>query len=247
MRFVPFERRFAYRLAQIRIDIDRVAETARGLKLFSYNCFNLFAFHDRDHGDRSGAPLRSWAKETFARGGVDVADGRIDLQCFPRVLGFVFNPLSLYFGYGADGVLRGIIYEVNNTFGETHAYVAKTGPGEVHDHESPKLFHVSPLMEVRGAYHFRISTTGDTMRLTIQNRMDGERQHLASLVTRTTPLTDRWLAGVALTLPLSTLQVVAAIHWQALKIWLRGAKYRSKPAPPANSVTLARSVGAPPA
>lgn len=245
VRFAPFERRFSYRLAQIRVDIDAMAQVAAGSRLLSYNRFNLFSFHDRDHGDRSGAPLRAWAEATFARAGVALDGGRIDLQCFPRVLGFVFNPLSLYFGYGPDGALRGVIYEVNNTFGETHSYVARVGGGEVHDHQTPKHFHVSPLMDVAGSYHFRISTPADSMRLTIENIVNGVRQHLATLVTRTTPLTDCWLLGVALTLPLSTFQVVAAIHWQALKIWLRGAKYRSKPAPPADSITLARSADAP--
>lgn len=245
VRFAPFERRFSYPLAQITVDIDRVAEAARDLRLFSFNRFNLFSFHDRDHGDRSGAPLRAWAEATFARAGIDLDGGRIDLQCFPRVLGFVFNPLSLYFGYGPDGELRGVIYEVNNTFGETHSYVAAAGDGDVHDHAAPKLFHVSPLMDVAGDYHFRITTPGETMRLAIENRASGVRQHLATLLTRSTPLTDGWIVRVALRLPLSTMQVVAAIHWQALKIWLRGAKYRSKPAPPADSVSLARSAGAP--
>ncbi|MDZ4775509.1 MAG: DUF1365 domain-containing protein [Alphaproteobacteria bacterium] len=245
VRFVPFERRFAYRLAQIRVDVDRLPEIARGLKLFSHNHFNLFAFHDRDHGNRSGAPLRAWAEETFARGGVDLSGGRIDLQCFPRVLGFVFNPLSIYFGYGPDGALRGVIYEVNNTFGETHAYVARTGAGDVHDHETAKLFHVSPLMDVVGDYRFRIGTPDGSLHLTIENMVDGVRQHLASLVTRQRPLTDRWLAGVLISMPLSTLQVVVGIHWQALKLWLRGAKYHSKPALPEESVSLARSVSGP--
>lgn len=245
VRFVPFERRFAYRLAQIRIDIDRVAETARGLRLLSYNRFNLFAFHDRDHGDRSGAPLRAWAEETFARGGVDVAGGRIDLQCFPRVFGFVFNPLSLYFGHGPDGALRGVIYEVNNTFGETHAYVAQTSPGEIHDHETAKLFHVSPLMDVIGDYRFRIGAPDGSLHLTIENIVGGVRQHLATLVTRGRPLTDRWLVSVLVSMPFSTLQVVLGIHWQALKLWLRGAKYHSKPALPKESITLARSVSGP--
>lgn len=245
MRFTPFERRFAYRLAQIRVDIDRIAETADALKLFAHNSFNLFAFHDRDHGDRSGAPLRAWAEATFARGGIHLDGGRIDLQCFPRVLGFVFNPLSIYFGHGPDGALRGVIYEVNNTFGETHAYVARTEGDGVHDHEAVKIFHVSPLMDIAGDYHFRITARDASLHLTIENRVAGERQHVATLVTRARPLTDRWLLGVFFALPLSTLQVVLGIHWQALKIWLRGATYRSKPAPPEETVSLARSVRAP--
>jgi hypothetical protein len=100
-------------------------------------------------------------------------------------------------------------------------------------------------MKVEGTYHFRIAAPDGSLHLTIENRVAGERQHLATLVTRARPLTDRWLTGVFLALPLSTLQVVLGIHWQALNIWLRGATYHSKPAPPEDSVSLARSVRAP--
>lgn len=241
VRFTPFERRFSYRLAQVLVDIDRLPETARRLSLFSYNRFNLFSFFDRDHGARANAPLRPWASAMFDRAGVNLEGGRIDLLCFPRVLGFVFNPISIFFGYDPGGRLRGVIYEVNNTFGETHAYVAAVGPGERHEHETTKLLYVSPLFDVRGDYRFRLHVPAETFHLTIENIVEGRREHLATLVTRRRPLTDGWLLGVLFLLPLSTLQVVAGIHWQALKIWLRGAKYRSKPAPPAEPASLAQT------
>lgn len=239
VRFVPFERRFSYRLAQVMIDIDRVAETARRLRLFSYNRFNLFAFHDRDHGDRSGAPLRPWAERMLAQAGVTLDGGRIDLLCFPRMLGFVFNPISLFFGYRRDGRLAGIIYEVNNTFGETHAYVAAVDDAPAHAHATRKLLHVSPLFPVAGDYHFQVHTPGDHTRLVVENVVDGARAHLATLVTSARPLTDGWLTRVFLTMPLMTLQVVVAIHWQALKLFLRGARYHSRPPRPDTAATLA--------
>jgi uncharacterized protein len=240
VRYQPFERRFSYRLAQIMVDIDRVQETAKALRLLSYNRFNLFSFHDRDHGDRSGARLRPWAEGMFARGGIDLGGGRIDLLCFPRVLGFVFNPISLFFGYNRDGKLAGVIYEVNNTFGETHAYVASLDDVQVHAHETEKVFHVSPLFAVEGDYRFRIQTPGESFRLIVENVKAGVRQHLASLVTETRPLTDGWLARVSVTMPLSTLQVVLGIHWQALKLFLRGARYHARPPLPASSASLTR-------
>ena len=239
VRFTPFERRFSYRLAQILIDIDHVAETARALQLLSYNRFNLFSFDDRDHGDRSGAPLRPWAEAMFARAGVTLGGGRIDLMCFPRMLGFVFNPLSIFFGYGAEGKLRGVIYEVNNTFGETHAYVAPVSDDASHAHEAAKLFHVSPLFPVRGDYRFHIDTPGARFRVTVENYFDGVRQHLATLTTRARPLTNAWLAKIFVTMPLMTIGVVAAIHWQALKLFLKGARYNSRPALPENASSLA--------
>jgi uncharacterized protein len=245
VRFTPFERRFSYRLAQVLVDIDRLDETTRALKFLSYNRFNLFSFHDRDHGDRTGAHLRPWTEAMFAQAGVTLDGGRIDLLCFPRVFGFVFNPISLFFGYGPDGALRGVIYEVNNTFGETHAYVAAVGPGDHYEHETRKLLHVSPLFDVRGDYRFRLNAPGETFHLTIENLVEGRREHLATLVTRRRVLNDRWLLDVFFSLPFSTFQVVVGIHWQALKLWLRGAKYRSKPAPPVEPASLARSTDAP--
>jgi DUF1365 family protein len=239
VRFTPFERRFSYRLAQVMVDIDRIGETARKLRLLSYNRFNLFSFYNRDHGDRSGAPLRAWADDLFQRAGVTLGGGRIDLLCFPRILGFVFNPISFFFGYGPNGRLRGIIYEVNNTFGETHAYVAPVGDGDAHDHDATKLLHVSPLFPVRGAYHFRTHTPGAHFRISIENMVAGAREHLATLVTEARPLTDAWLARIFLTLPLMTMNVVFAIHWQALRLFMRGARYHRKPPLPAQASSLA--------
>lgn len=229
VRYTPFERRFSYRLAQVSVDIDHLPETAKALALFSHNRFNLFSFHDRDHGDRTGAPLRPWAERMFASAGIDLGGGRIDLMCFPRMLGFVFNPISLYFGHGADGRLAGVIYEVNNTFGETHAYVAPVDGAQVHAHETQKLLHVSPLFAVEGDYRFRIQTPGQHFRLVVENWVADARTHLATLVSEARPLTDGWLARIFLTMPMMTLQVVIAIHWQALKLFLRGARYHKRP------------------
>lgn len=240
VRYQPFERRFQFRLAQIMIDIDRIGDVARGLRLLSYNRFNLFSFHDRDHGDRSGAALRPWAVDRLQEAGVDLAGGRIDIMCFPRMLGFVFNPISVFFGYDPAGSLRGIIYEVNNTFGETHTYVAAVSPGLRHVHEAAKAFHVSPLFAVEGDYRFRIQTPDDTFVLTVENVVAGARAHLATLTTRARPLTDGWLARVFLTMPLMTLQVVAGIHWHALRLFLRGARYHRRPPLPGTLTTVVR-------
>lgn len=239
VRYAPFERRFSYRLAQVLLDIDRIGETARGLRFFSHNKGNLFSFHDKDHGDRSGAPLRAWADSMFQRAGVKDASSRIDLLCFPRIFGFVFNPLSIFFGHDSQGRLRGVIYEVNNTFGETHAYVAPVGDGDAHAHEASKIFHVSPLFPVRGDYRFRIQPPGDHFRLIVENHMDGARHHLATLVATARPLTDAWLARVLVTMPFMTLGVVAGIHWEALMLFLRGARYHRRPSLPSESSSVA--------
>jgi len=242
VRLTPFTRRFAYRLAQVLIDVDAPEAAAKGLGLFRVNRFGLFSFYNKDHGDRSGAPLRAWAEDGFAEAGIDLAGGPIRILAFPRMLGFVFNPISVVFGYGPDGALRGVIYEVNNTFGETHSYVAAAAGGTVEAHATPKRFHVSPFMDVKGEYHFRICAPAEKFYLFIENRIDGVACHRASLLGRQRKVTDAWLMSVFVRLPLMTLQVVAGIHWEALWLWLRGAGYRDKPTPPRDGVTLANTI-----
>jgi DUF1365 family protein len=240
IRFAPFERRFSYDVFQIFLDIDAIGETARRLRTFSYNRAGLFSFHDRDHGDRTGAPLRAWAERALESAGVRLDGGPIRLLTFPRILGYVFNPLSVFFGYGPSGDLRGVVFEVNNTFGETHAYAAAFRPDA--DLLSPKRFHVSPFFDVAGAYRFRLSEPGAAQSLVIENFVDGARTHLASLRAKRVRLSDATLLAAALAQPFMTLKVIAAIHWEALWLWRRGARYRSKPSPPAAPVSAARTV-----
>lgn len=240
VRHVPFKRRFTHPLAQILIDIDRVADIARDCRLFGHNRFNFCAFHDRDHGDRSGAPLRLWAEARFAEAGVALDGGRIELLCFPRVLGYVFNPLSIFFGYGPGGDLRGVVYEVNNTFGEAHAYVARLDPNPA-PHVAQKRFHVSPFMGVDGDYRFTLQAPSDVFKLGIENLVAGERTHFATIKARRTALDDAWILRTFARLPFSTLQVIFGIHWQALKLWMRGATYHAKPARSVARATVAEA------
>lgn len=238
-RYAPFRRRFQFNLAQILIDVDRIGQAARGLRLFSYNRPNLVSFYDRDHGDRSGAPLRDWAEAKFKSGGVALEGGAIQLLCFPRMFGYVFNPISVFFGYGPDGVLRGLIYEVNNTFGESHSYVARVEDGRAAPHRAAKAFHVSPFFGVEGDYTFRLKPPGENLLLTIENRVTGARTHFATLAAKKAVLSDSRLAKICLAMPFMTLAVVAGIHWHALFIWMRGARYHPKPAPPADETSFA--------
>jgi hypothetical protein len=239
-RYTPFFRRFRFPLTQVFLDVDRIAETARTLALFSYNKPNLVSFYDRDHGDRSGTPLRAWAHARFVEHGVDIGDGAIRLLCFPRILGFVFNPISLFFGYDRDGALRGVIYEVNNTFGETHSYVAPIGDDASSAKQiAPKRLYVSPFFDVAGDYRFRLQPPQARFFLSVANWVQGQRTHFATLAGDRASLTDAALARLLLAQPLMTAQVVAGIHWHALFLWLRGAGYRSKPTAPAAPSTLA--------
>jgi DUF1365 family protein len=240
-RLSPRGPRFAYRLFYLFLDIDRIAEASAGARLFSYNRPNLFSFYDRDHGDGSGAPLRDWATNAFQEARVDLEGGKIMLLALPRMLGFVFNPISVFFGYGPDGALRGVLYEVRNTFGETHVYAAPANDGASRQ-DAKKAFHVSPFFAVRGKYAFSLLTPDERLLLTVQNIVDGQVEHSASLAGVRVPLSDGRLLATFLGLPLMTAGVVAAIHWQALRLWLRGARYHKKPPPPAQPLTQGRLI-----
>lgn len=244
-RVAPFYR-FVYRVFYLLLDVDRIEEAARGLRLFSYNRFNLLAFHDSDHGSElgpGGAPggsLRRWAEDVLREQGIHLAGGRIRLLCMPRLLGFGFNPISLWYCEHADGSLRAVIAEVRNTFGEKHSYVLASGGAPMpyeFPQEKDKCFHVSPFFDLVGRYRFLLSEPGERLRVVIQESREGTPILDATLAGERLALTDAALLGQVLRMPLMTLKVVGAIHWEALKIWLRGGRFHRKPEPPRVKVT----------
>jgi uncharacterized protein len=234
-RFGKVRHRLVYDIYQLLLDVDDVATSAKGLKWLNYNRFGALSFYDRDHGDRSGAPLRGWVETRFAEAGVDLKGGPIRLLTFPRVLGFVFNPISVFFGYSRQGELKGVIYEVNNTFGETHSYVAPAGNNPIEHHQADKVFHVSPFFDVSGRYAFTLRAPHDGLSLVINKYSGDQRDHVATLRANRLPLLDAELAKSFFTMPFLTLKVVAAIHFEALKLLFKGARYHDKPAPPPSS------------
>lgn len=241
-RFVPFERHFSYKLVLIDLDIDRLETASRAHRFFSVNRPGVFSFSTADHGPRSPrAPLRPWAEEQFAKAGVDLGGGTIRLVTFPRHLFYKFAPISLWYGYDARERLSGIIYEVNNTFGERHCYVASVDSHRS-QHVADKALHVSPFFDVTGQYAFTLRDPEDILDLVVTNMKDGIRTHMANIKARRIETTDGALLRLALRNPLSSLGVTAAIHWQALRLWMRGAKYHSRPAPPASIASVAKGV-----
>lgn len=246
LRRFPQRYRFDYRVFSLLLDIDTIAGAAERLRLLSYRRFNLVSFHPEDHGPRDGTSLRAWAERLLAERGVALEGGRIDLLCFPRVLGFGFNPLSVWFCHHRDGTLRGLIYEVRNTFGEKHQYLQVAEGGGVLDatrwHGAAKRFHVSPFIGMEAEYRFSTAAPGERLRLVIDEHAlapSGRRERMlvATLAAERAPLTDGALLGACLAMPLMTLKVVAAIHWHALKLWLEGARFFRKPEPPEQEVT----------
>lgn len=239
-RMTPFRRSFTHRIAMLEIDIDRLEE-ANGLShLFSVEQANVISFRSTDHGVRSATvPLRRWAEARYAEAGIGLDGGAIRLVTFPRVAGYGFAPISLWFGYGPDGECRGVIYEVHNTFGETHAYVSAfyaTGRRAIGD----KDFHVSPFWSVEGQHRFTLRHRGDGLALIVEHLAADGRLHVASLNARSQPLTSAAIGRWMLAMPFSGLGVMIAIYWQALRLWMKGARYHIKPEQRARRTTLAR-------
>ncbi|WP_291208254.1 DUF1365 domain-containing protein [Hyphomonas sp.] len=243
-RFFPFEREFRYALVLIDVDIDRLEEAGRMSRLFAVNRTGLFSFHEADHGGPERTTgLRAWADDLFATAGVSLHGGMIRLVTFPRHFFYKFAPLSLWYGFGKNGSLEGIIYEVRNTFGERHCYVARA-EGERSVHFADKSFHVSPFFDVSGQYRFTLREPASTLDVVVENIKDGSRTHLANIKARMLPATTSNFLSLALKNPMSTLGVTFGIHWQALLLWIRGAKYFSKPLKPERTTTVAVSVKA---
>ena len=227
-RLKPMGHRFSYRVMSLLIDLDRLDEADRLSPLFAVNRAALYSFHESDHGARDGTSLRAWVQARAAEHGIDLAGGRVLLLCYPRLLGYTFNPLSVYFCYRADGSLALLIYEVRNTFGEIHPYVLPVRSGELSAagvrQQQDKLFYVSPFVDMAMRYRFRISPPGEQVRLRILET-DREGPLLAAtFIGRHRRLTTRALLRAFVALPLMTVKIVAAIHWEALRLWLKGAR-----------------------
>ena len=246
-RLKPMGHRFSYRVMSLLIDLDRLDAADRQSRLFGVNRAALYGFNEADHGERDGSSLRVYAQRRAAERGIDLTGGRVLLLCYPRLLGYTFNPLSAYFCYRAGGELALIIYEVRNTFGDIHCYALPIRPGEISAagvrQQQDKLFYVSPFIAMTMRYHFRVSPPGDNVKLRIL-QTDGEGPLLAATFNgRRRALTTAALLRSFVSLPLVTVKIVAAIHWEALRLWLKGARLVPRPnAAPASTNTGVHTV-----
>jgi len=225
-RLRPREHALHYRVFSILADLDRAAEAASRLRLFSWNSGNVVSLHERDHGPGGkGLDLAAHARQVLAGAGRPLpAGGRIYLLCYPRMWGYAFNPLSVYFAYDDAGRLVSLIYEVNNTFKERTSYVVPAGPanGETHAQSCPKTMFVSPFAAGTGQYGFRVGLSADRVLVGVSFR-DANGPLIKTHYGATgQPLTDRALSARLLRSPAMSFKVIGAIHYEALKLWLKG-------------------------
>ena len=218
-RHRPRKHFLRYRVFSVLIDLDELPQLD-ALRWFGHNRTALFSFRDSDHGD--GGPLRDWVAGQLASEGLP-APARIRLLCYPRILNYVFNPLTVWYCDDASGNPLATIYEVHNTFGERHTYVL---PAARPDQAADKAFYVSPFIDMDCRYEFRLSRPEERVRVAIHETRAGEPLLYAAFTGDRRPFTDATLARLFFTHPLMTLKVTAGIHWEALRLILKGIRIR---------------------
>ncbi|MCR9138121.1 MAG: DUF1365 family protein [Alphaproteobacteria bacterium] len=237
-RFRPKMHHFKYSVFAVLADVDALSKLGGRLWLFSHNRFNLFSMHDKDFGkgDNLRLHLDGMAETAVGAGTVK----RFIMLCYPRVLGYVFNPLTVYYGLDAEDEVAVTIYEVSNTFGERHSYVMATSAesGGVIRHNCEKVFHVSPFNRVSGRYMFRTALPGDTAAIGIRLDDDDGPLLAAHFAGSRRPITDRQLLKQFTVNTLLTQKVWLTIRWEALRLWMRALPIYKKPSPPQEPMSV---------
>ena len=238
-RVAPMRHELRYRVFNFFVDIDELPRLAKRLRLFSYNRFNLFSIDDRKHGPGDGTPVRGFVWSVLKAANPEHQVKRVFMFCYPRVFGYVFNPLTVYYGFDAAEKLCFMIYEVNNTFGERHSYVI---PVDDSGRQScAKKFYVSPFNRVEGHYDFKVDVPGDEFKLGITLTTEEGPCLKAWFAGSRLPLTDVNLLKSFLSLPLLPLKIISGIHWEAAKLWFKGMRLVSRPHPLDPAISISKT------
>lgn len=235
-----FDHALSYRVFMLLMDLDTAEAEVERLRWLSGGRFGLLSWRAADHGDRSGRPLRQQVTEHLSNAGIEIGDGAIRLLCMPRILGYGFNPLSIYFCHRPDGSLAALLYEVTNTFNERHSYLVaqpRDADASLVRQTAEKAFFVSPFMDMDLTYDFTVRPPGEAVSVVVAVRRGDTPILTASFAGQRRPLTDAALLKAWATHPLLTWKVMWGIHWEALLGMVKGAKYRERDKPPAHPVT----------
>jgi len=238
-RFKPKVHSFNYKVFSLLIDLSELDLLDKNLKLFSYNKFNIISFYNKDHGPRDGSSLKNWVIDNLEKNQIKTNGIQIKLLCYPRIFGYVFNPLSVFYVYDKNKDLISILYEVKNTFGEQHTYVFKSKKDQnLIQHVCKKKFHVSPFIEMNCVYFFRLLKPGNKISVIIdQNDKEGKILY-ASQDGVKSELNNNTLIKTYLKHPLMTFKIILAIHFEAFKLWTKGIKYIRKKIKIKNNITI---------
>ena len=228
-RFKPKEHFFKYKVFSILLDLNEIKFINKNINFFSHNKFNLMSFYDKDHGPRDGSSLTDWVKSNLKSAGINSKEIKIKILCYPRILGYVFNPLSIFFVYNSESKLISILYEVKNTFGEQHTYVFKVDEkSELLKNNCEKKFFVSPFMDLESVYYFKVLNPDKNLSIIIDQRDKHGKLLFASQDGVRSNLNSKNLIFSYLKHPLMTFKIISAIHFEALRLWLKGIKLVKK-------------------
>jgi len=229
IRHAPFRRRFDYRIWMMRADVDSLDEIGAKSFFFSHNKAGLISIQDKDHGFRDGRPLRAFVEAALARQNLQEYGRRIDFVTTPRLLGYAFNPISFFLCHDANGRLGAVLHQVKNTFGDQIGYLMPvTGSGPIRQ-SAPKRMHVSPFFDMQGGYRFALTPPDKNFTVSIQYGAAGQKRMTATMVLHARPFGNAAILRLLTEMPLAPMKVIAAIHWQALKLYLRGAAFHGVP------------------
>jgi len=237
-RFKPKIHFFKYQVFSLLIDLSELKILDQKINFFSYNSFNLISFFDKDHGDRDGSSLIEWVKKNLKENKIISENIKIKLLCYPRIFGYVFNPLSVFYVYDKNEELISILYEVKNTFGEQHTYIFKVENNNLLQHNCEKKFHVSPFIEMDCNYFFRILKPTEKISVIIDQYQSNEKILYASQDGIRRDFTSSELIRSYLKHPLMTFKIIIAIHFEAFKLWSKGIRYIKKKLKIKNNITF---------
>ena len=226
-RFKPVRHFLKYKTFSLLIDLDEINLLDKSIGIFSHNKFNVFSFYDKDHGDRDGGNLKDWVISNLKKFRIKENITNIKVLCYPRILGYVFNPLSIFYCYEKEKLVA-IFYEVKNTFNEQHTYIFKIKNNEEIIQKCRKKFYVSPFMDMETFYNFKLLNPNDKLSVFIK-QTDADGTILTATQTGDKKeFSYKQLAINFLKYPLMTIKIISSIHYEALLLWKKGAIYRKR-------------------
>ena len=226
-RFKPVKHFLKYKTFSFFIDLDEIEKLDKDNIIFSFNKFNIFSFYNKDHGDRDGKSLKGWVIDNLRKFNINEKINKIKLLCYPRIFGYVFNPLSIFYCY-QDGELKVVFYEVKNTFNEQHTYIFKVKDSNVVTQKCKKKFYVSPFMNMDTYYSFRLLNPNEKLSVSIKQT---DKKDTILTAVQTGERKDFNLKQLVINFfryPLMTIKIISAIHFEALLLWKKGAKYKKR-------------------
>ncbi|MDC1095821.1 DUF1365 domain-containing protein [Pelagibacteraceae bacterium] len=226
-RFKPIKHSLSYKTFSLLVDLDEIETLANNISIFSLNKFNIFSFYNLDHGVRDGSSIKDWVLKNIKKFNISNNITKIKLLCYPRIFGYVFNPLSIFYCY-ENNDLRAIFYEVKNTFNEQHTYIFKIKNNKKIEQKCKKKFYVSPFLDMETYYNFKLLNPKDKLSIFIK-QTDGEETILTATQTgEKKEFSFKQLLINFFKYPLMTIKIISSIHYEAFFLWKKGAVYRKR-------------------